>query len=68
MKRMLIGFVLGVVACLSVGAAIYHPVKGVVVEANTVGAIHTIMEGAIHTIRKNQEAIFNLINTRCGEH
>lgn len=59
MKRMLIGFMLGVVACLSVGAAIYHPVKGVVVEPNTVGSIHTIME--------NQEAIYNLINTRCGE-
>lgn len=60
MKQMLIGFIIGVVVCISLGSALYHPVKGVVVEPNTVGAIHTIME--------NQEAIFNLINTRCGEH
>ena len=63
MKRMLIGFMLGVVACLSVGAAIYHPVKGVVV------MVHPSAPNAnFKTVMQNQESIYNLIITRCGEH
>lgn len=62
MKRMLIGFVLGVVACLSVGAAIYHPVKGVVVMVYPSAPTTNF-----RTVMENQEAIYNLINTRCGE-
>lgn len=63
MKRMLIGFVLGVVACLSVGAAIYHPVKGVVVMVQP-----SAPNANFKTVMQNQESIYNLIITRCGEH
>lgn len=60
MKLMFIGFVLGVIVCLSMGAALYHPVKGVVVM--TAPGPRTNFE----TVMKNQEAIFNLINAKCG--
>lgn len=66
MKRMLIGFVLGVVACLSVGAAIYHPVKGVVVMVQPSAPNDNYAN--FKTVMENQEAIYNLIITRCGEH
>ena len=35
MKQMLIGFLLGVIMCLSVGSEIYRPSKGIIVRPET---------------------------------
>ena len=54
----ILGFVLGVIACLCMGAELYHPNKGVLVNAVPGSALEQVMQ--------NQEAIFNLIDAKCG--
>lgn len=60
MKRILFGFLLGVIVCLSIGATVYHPVNGVIVDAQ-----YGATSKNFRTVMENQEAIYHLIETRC---
>ena len=60
MKQLLLGFILGVRVCMSIGATVYHPIKGVVVYARYGANSHNFK-----TVMENQEAIYQLIEDRC---
>ena len=58
MKQLLIGFILGIIVSLMLGSAIYKPYKDVlIIKSND----------KFETIMENQEAIFNLIEMKCGK-
>ena len=65
MKQMLIGFLLGVIMCLSVGSEIYHPSKGIIVRPET--SFRPDIAADFKAVMMNQEAIFNLVNTKCSD-
>ena len=60
MKQLLLGFIFGVIVCLILGNAVYKPYRGVVINKYTINPIDI-------QIQKNQEAIFNLIELKCGK-
>jgi hypothetical protein len=60
MKQILLGFILGIVVCMSLGAALYQPLRGVVVDARPEATLYNLK-----TIMENQEAIYHLIEARC---
>lgn len=60
MKQILLGFILGVIVCMSIGATVYHPFKGVIVDARYGANTHNFK-----TVMENQKAIYQLIETRC---
>jgi hypothetical protein len=64
MKQILLGFLLGVVVCLSMGAELYRPVRGFSAKSDAVP------ESALYKdhmrIMMNQEAIYNLVNAKCS--
>ena len=62
MKQLLLGFVLGIVACISIGATLYHPYKGVRIDAK-----YDANYSNFRTVMENQDAIFQLIDAKCGE-
>lgn len=65
MKKILLGFLLGVVVCLSMGAEVYHPLKGIIVRQET--SFRPDIAADFKTVMMNQEAIYNLVNAKCGD-
>jgi len=65
MKQMLIGFLLGVIMCLSLGSEIYHPLKGIIVRPET--NFRADIAADFKAVMMNQEAIYNLVNAKCGD-
>jgi len=65
MKQILLGFLLGVVVCLSMGAELYRPVRGISAKSDAVP------ESALYKdhmrIMMNQESIYKLIETKCEQ-
>lgn len=64
MKQILLGFFLGVVVCLSMGAELYHPVKGIIVRSET--SWRPDVAADFKAVMMNQEAIYNLVNAKCS--
>lgn len=65
MKQILLGFLLGVAACLSMGAELYRPVRGISVKSDAV-AESALYEDHMR-IMMNQESIYKLIETKCEQ-
>jgi hypothetical protein len=65
MKQILLGFLLGVVVCLSIGAEIYHPLKGIIIRPET--SFRPDIAADFKAVMMNQETIFNLVNAKCGD-
>ena len=65
MKQYLIGFLLGVALCMFMGNKLYHPVRGIIVNSNSIKGSASYEDHI--TIMRNQESILNLIKNRCGE-
>lgn len=65
MKQILLGFLLGVVVCLSIGAKLHSPVRGISVKSDAV-AESALYEDHMR-IMMNQEIIYKLIETRCEQ-
>lgn len=65
MKQMLFGFLLGVIMCLSVGSEIYRPSKGIIVRPET--SWRPDVAADFKAVMMNQEAIYNLVNAKCGD-
>lgn len=65
MKQILLGFFLGVVVCLSMGAELYRPVRGISVKSDAV-AESALYEDHMR-IMMNQESIYKLIETKCEQ-
>ncbi len=65
MKQILLGFLLGVVMCLSMGAELYHPMKGIIVRPET--SFRPDIAADFKAVMMNQEAIYNLVNAKCGD-
>lgn len=64
MKQILLGFLLGVVVCLSMGAELYHPLKGITVRPET--NFRPDIAADFKAVMMNQEAIYDLVNAKCG--
>ena len=62
MKQLLLGFVLGIVVCISIGATLYHPYKGVRIDVK-----YDANYSNFRTVMENQDAIFQLIEAKCGK-
>lgn len=63
MKQILIGFILGVVMCLSMGAELYHPVRSII--TRTESNFRPDITSDFKAVLMNQETIYNLIKDRC---
>jgi len=64
MKQLLIGFILGVIVCMVMGAELYHPIRSIIVRTETQ---RSDIAPDIKAIMMNQESIYNLVKTRCGD-
>ena len=62
MRKILFGFILGIMFCTMTGAALYSPVRGVLTRTESREA--TTID--LKAIMLNQEAIYNLIKNTCG--
>lgn len=62
MHKILLGFILGIMFCTMTGAALYHPVRGILTRTESREA--TTID--LKAIMLNQEAIYNLIKNTCG--
>jgi len=65
MRQILLGFLLGVVVCLSMGAELYHPLKGIITRTET--SFRSDIAADFKAVMMNQEAIYNLVNAKCGD-
>lgn len=52
------------VVCLSMGAEVYHPLKGIIVRPET--NFRPDIAADFKAVMMNQEAIYNLVNAKCG--
>ncbi len=65
MKQILLGFLLGVAVCLSMGAELYRPVMGISAKSDAVPASAIYKDHM--RIMMNQESIYKLIETKCEQ-
>jgi hypothetical protein len=64
MKQLLMGFILGVVMCMLMGAELYHPYKGIITRTET--TFRSDISADFKAVMMNQDAIFKLIEYKCG--
>lgn len=64
MKQLLMGFILGVVVCMLMGAELYKPYRGIIKRTETTKAD---ISADFKAVMMNQEAIFKLIEYKCGD-
>ena len=64
MKQLLMVFILGVVVCILMGSELYKPYKGVITKSETTSPG---IGPDLKAIMMNQEAIFKLIEYKCGD-
>ena len=57
------GFILGVVVCMLMGAELYRPYRGIITRTETT---QVGLAPDLKAIMMNQEAIFRLIEYKCG--
>ena len=62
MRKILLGFILGIMFCTMTGTALYRPVRGILTRTESREA--TTID--LKAIMLNQEAIYNLIKNTCG--
>lgn len=63
MRKILLGFILGIMFCTMTGAALYRPVRSIIIR--TESSAPTTID--LKAIMLNQESIYNLIKNTCGE-
>ena len=64
MKQLLMGFILGIVMCMLMGAELYKPYRGIITRTETNKAD---ISADFKAIMMNQDAIFKLIEYKCGD-